>query len=112
MLRQNVHTGRNDINRIAFNVKGVRNTLTPITKIEFRILELNITIINSISTDFPIKWELDPVEIGVMEYKIGDLMTEEIPTFPTGIYQIDVFVFDSSSLNGIYFNSFEINVKL
>ena len=106
MLRQKVYLNRDNVNRLILRVEGQVKDLAPITKMEMRIKGLNVLITDEVSDAYPLKWLLNPVEVGVFEYQIGneDGMVK-------GLYVADIYIFGIGAIKGEYFCSFEILVK-
>lgn len=72
MIQLNVKLRTSGINKIRALFDGESYALSPISRIDIRIPTLNIIIIDSTPDEYPIKWEQDPVDLGLIELRLGD----------------------------------------
>jgi len=71
MIQLTTVLNKDNVNRIKFIRNGVPLHLNGITKIELFIPEINLTISDEVPSEYPLKWILDPEEVGVLELKLG-----------------------------------------
>lgn len=77
MIRVTTVLNKDNINKVRFIVNGSPSDLSPISRMDLWIPELNLTITDSDPDAYPLKWEHDPADIGLLEMKLG-LETELI----------------------------------
>lgn len=98
-----VYINRDNIILLEFRSDGILTPLNAITQIDLVIEELDITISNSVSTSFPIKWQHNPIETGVLKIKIGD--TENLLA---GLYEGKFYIYSSNYPNGLFWQKINL----
>ena len=71
MIQITTVLNKDNINKIRFISNGLPSSLNTISRIDLWIPELNLTISNNDSTDYPLKWIHDPENVGLLELKLG-----------------------------------------
>jgi hypothetical protein len=106
MLREKIYIDRDNINRLLFRRNGQIINLGPLTKIDLVIEKLGITITNSTSDAYPLKWLHDPVETGILGLQIGG--TTDLKE---GVYKARLYAYESGSPNGKFWCEIELHIK-
>lgn len=109
-----IYVGRDNINELEFRVDGALIPLNPITKIDLVIPCLDITISDSVSTDYPLKWIHNPSRTGVFSFKIGYTLSNQpyVEKLVNGIHKSALYIYDSSSGNGRHWATLWLDVDI
>jgi len=73
MIRLPFKLRYSDIVKIRASVSGSFINLAPISKIQLRIPSLALFIEDSTPTAYPMKWEHDPEDVGLIEFQLGNV---------------------------------------
>lgn len=106
MLREKVYINRDNINRLLFRKNGQIIDLAPLTKIDLVIEKLGLTITDSTSDAYPLKWLHDPVETGILGMQIGSTTS-----LKEGVYKARLYAYDSTTPKGKFWCEIELHIK-
>lgn len=105
MITERIYINRNNINKIRFKKDGSYYPLDAITKIDLVIEELGITITDSTSDAYPLKWEHDPEVEGLLELQIGKTANLE-----EGIFIGKLYIYSGDYPDGFFWTKIELEV--
>ena len=71
MIKTKINLRSENISKIRAFVNGLPARLQPISTIELKIPTLGWELIDSIPGEYPVKWEFDPEDPGLIELKLG-----------------------------------------
>lgn len=113
-ITEAVYVGRDNINTLEFRVDGELVSLNPINKVDLYIPALDITISDSVPTDYPIKWIHNPDRIGILEFRIGYTLSEQPhgDKLVNGIHKAAFYIYNTSSANGRHWTTLMLNIDV
>lgn len=113
-VTEQIYVGRDNINELEFRVDGALIPLSPITKIDLVIPCLDITLSDSVPTEYPLKWSHNPVRTGIFSFKIGyTLMNQPYgDKLVNGIHKSAFYIYESGSSNGRHWATLWLDIDL
>lgn len=113
-VTEQVYIGRDNVNTLEFRVEGHLVALNPIQKIDLVIPDLDITITDEVSTEYPLKWIHNPDRIGVFEFRIGYVLSNSphVEKLVNGIHKSAFYVYGSGSANGRHWATLWLDIDI
>lgn len=114
MITEAVYVGRDNVNILEFRVGGVLMPLTPILKMDLVIPSLDITLSDSIASEYPLKWKHNPDRIGVFEFQVGYTLLNQPygDNLVNGVHKAAFYIYGSNSANGRHWATLKLNIDL
>jgi len=113
-ITEPVYIGRDNINTLEFRVNGILTPLNPISKIDLVIPCLDITLSDSIPTNYPLKWQFNPDRTGIFEFRIGYILMNQPygDKLVNGIHKSAFYIYESSSANGRHWTTLWLDIDI
>lgn len=102
-----VYISRDNIICLEFRIDNVATSLSTITKIDLYIEDLELTISNSVSDAFPLKWVHDPIQTGVVKLQIG-----RTTGLSAGLYNAKFYIYSANYTHGFYWCTIQLLIDI
>jgi hypothetical protein len=112
-LQDRVVVQRDNINTLEFRfgINGELRPLNPITRIDLWIPGCDLRLEDTQAFEYPLKWQLTPERIGIMEMRLGSwLFTNDVTT---GTWESKIYIYDNGEfVNGMRWAELGLVIKL